>query len=243
VRGAVVLRLSSAASRAPPDCRMALRFAVDCWLAPRAVDGPAAAAGRLADGLRLPASVRADGACRSDGLPDRAGAGRSAGRPGGVAARRAADCHGARDPADAQAGMSAGAFCSCAATGPACREVVAPRWARSGAASAGAVAAGATSATGGLGSSVAESDISPADQVWLVSLPLDTVRGTRWPAVARRPAAARRAAVRRGCRGVSRTADDEYACAGGVGGTPGITGAGATGSGGAGLGIRRAWSP
>jgi hypothetical protein len=90
------------------------------------------AAGRLADGLRLPSTVRADGAGRSDGPPDGVVICGSAGRPGGVAASRAADCHGARDPADAQAGMSAGAGRAGVATGSAGRREVARVRARSG---------------------------------------------------------------------------------------------------------------
>ena len=112
VRGVVVLRLSGAPSLVLADCRGSL----SC----RVVAGPPLrGVGRLAGDLRSSASVWAEGACRPEGPPDCKLDGGSAGRTGGVAARRAADCHGARDPADAQAGISAGAVGSASAMGSA----------------------------------------------------------------------------------------------------------------------------
>ena len=220
---------------------------------------------RLAADRRLSAGARPDGACRSAGFPDGPAVGGSAGRPGGVAARRAAGCHGARDPADAQAGMSADAVRSGAATGSAgrvgavrlpagpgtgragegvpwslaerrsagtgdvgrrsawletwrpgagvrissaelgsaCRGSDARPWARSGcpaapgAAFARGRAAGEPLEGAVLGSLVAVSDISSADQVWPAPPLPDSDLGRR-PSTARPPAAARRAAVKRG---------------------------------------------
>jgi len=65
------------------------------------------------------------------------------------------------------------------------------------------------SPVGVLGSLVAVSDISSADHVWLVPFLLGSGLASRRPSAVRPPAAARRAAVRCGCRGASRTADDE----------------------------------
>jgi len=120
VREVVVLRLPLAPSRVLADVRGAScwRAAPGCrvvaWPATRAV-GESVTVGPLAERPRLAASVRADGVGCSEELPDDGVVGGSAGRPGGVAASLAA-CHGARDPADAQAGMSAGAVGSGAAT-------------------------------------------------------------------------------------------------------------------------------